>query len=128
MGPPDRLLEFDVRKHGWAEFAGFLGRPAPGTERFPHPRSRMTWGNDILANNNPFMAMCAISLLLALHVVNCHLAAFMLWLCWQLLRLLIKTPARPWALQVSCVLLLLGLVGLLGGYSNNPGRTCPVGY
>lgn len=34
--PPGDLLEFDVRRHGWAELAGFLGKPMPEpSEPFP---------------------------------------------------------------------------------------------
>eukprot|EP00747_Dinoflagellata_sp_TGD_P038604 gnl/TRDRNA2_/TRDRNA2_139771_c1_seq1.p1 gnl/TRDRNA2_/TRDRNA2_139771_c1~~gnl/TRDRNA2_/TRDRNA2_139771_c1_seq1.p1 ORF type:complete len:170 (-),score=27.10 gnl/TRDRNA2_/TRDRNA2_139771_c1_seq1:111-590(-) len=33
--PKDRLLEFDVKKHGWQELCEFLGYPVPPT-KFPH--------------------------------------------------------------------------------------------
>merc|ERR1712151_794122 len=42
LTPPDRLLEFDVKRHGWTELSNFVGTPVPAGAgpRLPHTRSK----------------------------------------------------------------------------------------
>jgi len=49
-----RLLEFDVKHHGFPELAEFLGREVPGGSNrpFPHPRSKSSFTNDVVFDNN----------------------------------------------------------------------------
>lgn len=69
--PPERLLEFDVRKHGWPELDRFLGRAEhpPGVP-FPHPRSKFGWTNDTIIDNNPGTAAMIFAVLISLHVLH----------------------------------------------------------
>lgn len=72
---PERLLEFDVKKHSWKELADFMGVPeraAPylGT-KFPHPRvGAKSWTNDQLYDNAPDKAVPALFLLGIGHLLN----------------------------------------------------------
>jgi len=70
--PPERLLVFDVRRHGWSDLTQFLGVPAQPVDRaFPHPRSKDSWTNDSvwdLASSEKKMAL--VGLYVVLHVIN----------------------------------------------------------
>jgi len=80
-----RLLEFDISRHGYAELAAFLGRPAPaGGPTFPHPRSKDSWTNDVVFHHNPAemlaLLMCCY-LSLAVGVIIWHNAVCSLCRC-----------------------------------------------
>merc|ERR1711920_369921 len=51
--PKGRLLDFNVKKHGWRELLGFLGTSGPpeGTP-FPRPRQKNMRTNEPLFENN----------------------------------------------------------------------------
>jgi len=71
LTPPDRLLEFDVKKHGWAELGAFLGRPTPPAETpFPHPRSQSSWTNDTMFDHNKPTYLTCLAIFAVLHGIN----------------------------------------------------------
>jgi len=72
LTPPDRLLEFDVTQHGWAELGSFLGRPTPPPETpFPqHRRSKSSWTKDSLFDNNKPAYLTCLAIYAVLHGVN----------------------------------------------------------
>lgn len=68
--PPEQLLEFDPKRHGWAELEQFLGRPAPKDMPFPHPRSKASWTNDSMFDLRMDVGVKIFLIFLFLHVVN----------------------------------------------------------
>lgn len=99
--PAHRLLEFDVRRHGWDEFARFLGVPAPpaGTP-FPHPRSKHARTNEPVFENHPLTGGTVWFLLAAMHAANFFLMAAALQALWAAARMAAahaatRTPATP---------------------------------
>jgi len=81
---PNRLLVFDIRKHGWSELGQFLNlpTPAPGTP-MPHPRSKRSWTNDEKVQAHPRIACCCCFIFIAIHVVNCIVIKTMLVWLWR---------------------------------------------
>eukprot|EP00413_Alexandrium_margalefii_P049628 CAMPEP_0204607592 /NCGR_PEP_ID=MMETSP0661-20131031/59806_1 /ASSEMBLY_ACC=CAM_ASM_000606 /TAXON_ID=109239 /ORGANISM="Alexandrium margalefi, Strain AMGDE01CS-322" /LENGTH=359 /DNA_ID=CAMNT_0051619015 /DNA_START=99 /DNA_END=1178 /DNA_ORIENTATION=- len=76
-----RLLEFDIKRHGWATLTAFLGRPSPpGKPGLPHTRSKNSWMNDPLLENSREVAAVVICFLLSWHVLSAFLVrAFVLF-------------------------------------------------
>jgi len=70
--PPERLLIFDVRKHGWPDLTKFLGLPdQPAGKPFPHPRSKNSWTNDTVWDySSRDMKLVIVGILAALHIAN----------------------------------------------------------
>jgi len=90
--PPGQLLEFNPKRHGWAELERFLGRPAPKDRPFPHPRSKASWTNDSMFDNRMDVGVQLLAIFLVLHVVNYS----MLHICVRAaLRLLCKCGCLP---------------------------------
>uniref|UniRef100_A0A7S1WUD6 Uncharacterized protein n=1 Tax=Alexandrium catenella TaxID=2925 RepID=A0A7S1WUD6_ALECA len=69
--PQSQLLEFDVRKHGWSELAGFLGRPSPpsGTP-FPRMRVGTVAHSSVLWQLSPLKCIVFMSLMCGSVLVN----------------------------------------------------------
>jgi len=68
--PPERLLEFDVRRHGFPELSKFLDLPAP-SGRLPHPRSKDSFSNDPSWDQSPrWMRAAFLAIAFTAHVVN----------------------------------------------------------
>lgn len=96
LTPPGNLLEFDVRKHGWKELAAFVGKPEPpaGT-RFPHPRSKDSWTNDVIWHHSPFENRAGIIVVfVCTHVVNFLLTRLVLNVLLRPLRALFCSRAK----------------------------------
>lgn len=70
--PPERLLIFDVRKHGWNDLTRFLGFPdKPAGKLFPHPRSKNSFTNDAVWDHAAIEKQVGlVAIFLALHVIN----------------------------------------------------------
>mmetsp|Transcript_14885 Transcript_14885/g.32149 ORF Transcript_14885/g.32149 Transcript_14885/m.32149 type:complete len:362 (-) Transcript_14885:44-1129(-) len=70
--PPERLLVFDVKVHGWDDLTNFLEFPAKEKGRpFPHPRSKNSWTNDTLWEYAPvWQQLAVVAILGGLHIVN----------------------------------------------------------
>jgi len=86
--PPERLLIFDVRNHGWNDLTRFLGFPdQPAGRSFPHPRSKKSFTNDAVWDHSSMEQRVAlVAIFLALHAVN---FAVLRW-AWALARRLYR--------------------------------------
>lgn len=95
--PTDRLLEFDVKRHGWAELEGFLGieseRSASG-KRLPRKRSSTSMRtNDPLLELSPEIGVPVFMTVASLHGLNLcvlalalHLLLLPVFLLWPVAR------------------------------------------
>lgn len=94
--PKERLFEFDIKQHGWAEIESFLGIPGPpqGTP-FPHPRSKHLWTNDQMFETNPLVAFSYCSVCFALHIFHVAVISSFMWTLWRLIWSL-------WRLMCQC--------------------------
>jgi len=74
LTPRERLLEFDIMRHGWPELSQFVGRPIPAgltaKSKLPHSRSKHSFTNDSLFDNTQPYGCVAIAVFLLLHLVN----------------------------------------------------------
>jgi len=89
LTPPDRLLEFDIKKHGWAELGSFLGRPTPSGTPFPHPRSKDSWTNDSIFDHNMPAYLTCLAIYAVLHGANLLIVGGFLRGVWALLAVLL---------------------------------------
>lgn len=87
--PKERLLEFDVARHGWAELEGFLGLASgkAGTP-FPRPRTKNMRLNEPLLENNLHISGWALFFFNAMHAANWFLLGVFLRLVAGAARLL----------------------------------------
>ena len=74
--PREKLLEFDVKKHGFAELAGFLGVPPPVDDdgkvlAFPHANSREKWFYMLLGMRVAGTFVAALPFIVAAVVWRC---------------------------------------------------------
>merc|ERR1712232_540818 len=72
MVPKERLLIFDIRKHGWDQVTEFLGLPRqPVGRKFPHPRSKKSFTNDAVWDHSSLEKRIAlVAIFTTLHIVN----------------------------------------------------------
>lgn len=79
LTPPDRLLMFDVKKHGWAELTTFLGHENIPGGPFPHPRSKASWTNDPSWDRSPwYMRIIILAICFVTHVIPYMLIRWLL--------------------------------------------------
>merc|ERR1712107_733169 len=83
--PPERFLEFDVKKHGWPELTAFLGRPAPRGEPFPNTMSGTLIMQTAMLSLSPTTFRIFLALMLASAVANAvaFRLAWRAWLRWR---------------------------------------------
>jgi len=88
--PQERLMEFDVKKHGYSELAAFLSMEpkAPnGTDlagkRLPQARSKASWTNDVLFDNNLILAGSCFAATISLHIIHIFVFRWVGLSVWQ---------------------------------------------
>eukprot|EP00747_Dinoflagellata_sp_TGD_P132864 gnl/TRDRNA2_/TRDRNA2_175129_c0_seq1.p1 gnl/TRDRNA2_/TRDRNA2_175129_c0~~gnl/TRDRNA2_/TRDRNA2_175129_c0_seq1.p1 ORF type:complete len:390 (+),score=43.15 gnl/TRDRNA2_/TRDRNA2_175129_c0_seq1:147-1172(+) len=68
--PPENVLRFDVRRHGWAELESFLGRPRPANStHLPRVNARSGMQHAIMDARPDLLAAC-LSVFIFCHIVN----------------------------------------------------------
>mmetsp|Transcript_47970 Transcript_47970/g.135525 ORF Transcript_47970/g.135525 Transcript_47970/m.135525 type:complete len:360 (+) Transcript_47970:54-1133(+) len=71
LTPPDLYLDFDQKRHGFAELEEFLGVPAPKGEPYPHQRKAYAnSGDNAMLIGHPFEYCTAMCIAASLHLVN----------------------------------------------------------
>jgi len=76
--PPGRLLELDLRRHGWAELAGFLGLAAPAAGPLPRLNGVHSFSGLSVVDIRPDLYLACCGVLLALHAANLALLCALL--------------------------------------------------
>jgi len=70
LTPPEQLLEFEVRRHGWAELEQFTGRKRPAGRDIPRARTKASYTNDAIFDHNLAVGLSALAIGFLAHSVN----------------------------------------------------------
>mmetsp|Transcript_19737 Transcript_19737/g.57264 ORF Transcript_19737/g.57264 Transcript_19737/m.57264 type:complete len:353 (+) Transcript_19737:94-1152(+) len=70
LTPPEQLLEFEVKRHGWAELEQFTGRKRPAGRDIPRARTKASYTNDAIFDHNLAVGLSALAIGFLAHSVN----------------------------------------------------------